>query len=94
MASISGTFTADGYSLVLSGVSGNVDIGVKLEGAAAGSVRVLVSYDGGTTYFRLEGGSFDQVGGDRIMIAGDSALYYKLQAVGVSGNIHYYMGAS
>jgi len=94
MAAISGVFTSDGESAVLSGTSGNLDLGVKHAAASTGSVSVLISYDGGTLWFSLEGGSLGSQGGDRMIQAGSSDVQYKLKAVGVTGSVHYFLGAS
>jgi len=93
MASISGTFVADGESAVLSDTKGNLDLAVKHLGDAVGSVVVLVSYDSGTTFFKLEGGDVGPFGGDRIVVAGGDTVQYKLRAVGVTGSIYYFLGA-
>ncbi len=93
MASISGIFTEDGDSLILSGTSGNLDLSAKLDAASTGTVYVLVSYDGGTNWFSLEGGSVGPRGGDRIVIAGSADVKYKLRGRGITGSVHYFLGA-
>ena len=93
MASISGVFVADGESAVLSGTSGNLDAAAKHVNGATGNVYILVSYDSGTTWFPLEGGDLGPYSRDKVVIAGSSAVQYKMAARGVSGSIHYFLGA-
>ena len=94
MASVSGSFVADGESAVLTGVFGNATVSAKYVAGAKGSVYVKVSYDAGVTWFALEGGSLGNSGADRVLIIGDTSESYKLVARGVNGTIKYFMGAA
>jgi len=95
MASLSGTFSADGVSSGATGFSGNCDVSTQFPAGVKGFVSLQVSYDGGTTWTHLEGGCLGQYAVDRIMIAGDAAAYYRFSAKGVSGgSITYYLGQS
>ena len=94
MASLSGTFVADGVSAAVTGLSGNCDLSLKITGGSKGFVILQVSYDGGTTYGNMEGGSLGQYSLDRTLIAGDAATYYRFKASGVDGTITYYLGQS
>jgi hypothetical protein len=92
MASISGTFVADGVSAELTGVVGNVDISVKTK-KSTGNVTVQVSYDAGTSWDTMEGGKLGNNSVDRVLISGSTSIRYRLQAKGVNGSIRYYMGS-
>jgi len=94
MASISGIFTADGESAVLSGTTGNLDAAAKYVADAVGNVYIRVSYDGGTTWFALDGGDMSPRGGDKVVVAGSGDVKYKMIAKGVTGSIHYFLGAA
>ena len=94
MASITGTFVADGESAVLSGAVGNVDISVKLVPGSTGHIYLQESLDSGTTWFATEGGHIGPHGGDRVLIAGSGSIQYKLVARGVNGSIMYVLGVA
>ena len=93
MANVTGTFAADGNSAALTGIQGNIDVSVKILGAATGSVHIQVSYDGGTVWAPMEGGSLSNRSGDRIIVSGSPTTQYRLAARGVSGSITYFLGA-
>ena len=92
MANVTGSFAADGESAAYS-AQGNIDVSVKIKGAATGSVHIQVSYDGGTTWYPMEGGNIGNNSGDRLIVSGSATVQYRLAARGVSGSIPYFIGA-
>jgi len=92
MANVTGTFAADGVSAAYS-AQGNIDASVKIIGANKGNVHIQVSYDAGTTWYPMEGGSIGNRSGDRTIVSGSETVQYRLAAKGVSGSIPYFLGA-
>jgi len=92
MANVTGTFSADGVSAAYS-AQGNIDVSVKIKGSATGSVHIQLSYDGGTTWYAMEGGNLSKNSSDRIIVSGSATTQYRLSARGVSGSILYFIGA-
>ena len=92
MANITGSFSADGESAAYS-AQGNIDVSIKIKGTAKGSVHIQDSYDGGTTWYPMEGGNLGNRSADRVSVSGSATVQYRLSAKGVSGSVPYFLGA-
>lgn len=93
MANVTGTFAADGVSSAFTGANSNIDVSVKMIANNVASVHIEVSYDGGTTWYPMEGGRLSSNSADRIIVAGSATTQYRLKAVGVSGSVPYFLGS-
>ena len=93
MANITGSFSSDGVSTGYA-YQGNIDCSIKIVGSAnSGNAIIEVSYDGGTTWYPLEGGNMGNHSNDKVIISGSATTQYRFRARGVAGSIPYFMGA-
>lgn len=92
MAGLSGTASADGVTATITGLTGNVDLNVRMSGGDRVDCWLQVSYDAGTTWQNLEHLGNSTV--SKVLVAGSSAAVYRFKFFGITGteSVDYYLG--